>query len=248
MWMIVAILSGFALALIAPWVTRLAGGFAGRLLALLPIGLVVYFIHCADVFATTGEPVRVLEPWVPSLGLSLSFNADGLGILFALLISGVGALVLVYASGYLKGHPELGRFYAFLLAFMASMLGLVLAGNVLTLFVFWELTSLTSFFLIGFDHDRAPARSAALQALLVTGGGGLALLAGLLLLGLAASNFVLSPQSFELEFLLQQSGVIQGHELYLPILILDSAGSLHQVRTVSISFLAAGGHASTHAR
>src|SRR5919112_465158 len=102
---------------------------------------------------------------------------DGLSLLFALLISGVGALVLVYAGGYLAGHPELGRLYAFLLMFMASMLGLVLA-DLLLLFVFWELTSLSSYLLIGFDHERAEARAAALQALLVTGGGGLALLAG----------------------------------------------------------------------
>ena len=127
-------------------------------------------------------------PWVPSLGLSLSFNLDGLGLLFAFLITTIGALVVLYASAYLKGHPQSGRFYASLFAFMGAMLGVALSDNILTLFVFWELTGFTSFLLIGFEHERADARSAALQALIVTGGGGLALLAaGVLLIDITGT-------------------------------------------------------------
>src|SRR5688572_22269433 len=126
--------------------------------------------------------------WAPSLGLSLSFNLDGLGLLFALLIAAIGALVVLYASSYLENHPQAARFYASLLAFMGAMLGVALSDNILTLFVFWELTGFTSFLLIGFEHEQADARSAALQALIVTGAGGLALLAaGVLLVDISGT-------------------------------------------------------------
>ena len=95
--------------------------------------------------------------WAPSLGLSLSFNLDGLGLLFALLITAIGTLVVLYASQYLEGHPQAGRFYASLFAFMGAMLGVALSDNILTLFVFWELTGFTSFLLIGFEHERDDA-------------------------------------------------------------------------------------------
>ena len=132
---------------------------------------------------------RVVElPWAPSLGLSLSFNLDGLGLLFATLITAVGALIVLYASRYLEGHAQAGRFYVSLFAFMGAMLGVVLSDNVLTLFVFWELTGFTSFLLIGFEHERPAARRAAIQALIVTGAGGLALLAaGVLLVDLTGT-------------------------------------------------------------
>ena len=121
--------------------------------------------------------------------MSLSFNLDGLGLLFAILITGIGALIVLYASRYLEGHPHAGRFYASLFAFMGAMLGVVLSDNILTLFVFWELTGFTSFLLIGFEHERAAARAAALQALIVTGAGGLALLAaGVLLVDVSGTT------------------------------------------------------------
>ena len=111
------------------------------------------------------------------------------GCLFATLITGIGALIVLYASSYLAGHPQASRFYASLFAFMGAMLGVVLSDNILTLFVFWELTGFTSFLLIGFEHERAAARSAALQALIVTGAGGLALLAaGVLLVDVTGTS------------------------------------------------------------
>jgi len=217
MSVIAAVFSGFLLALLAPWVYRVARGSAGWILALLPLGLTVYFASAlGDVAA--GETIYVRQEWVPALGVSLSFALDGLSLMFALLISGVGALVLVYAGGYLAGHPRLGRLYAFLLLFMASMLGLVLADNLLLLFVFWELTSFSSYLLIGFDHERVESRTAALQALLVTGGGGLALLAGFLLLGQAGG-------SLELSVLLTRGDVVRAHPLYVPCLLLILAGA-----------------------
>jgi multicomponent Na+:H+ antiporter subunit A len=115
--------------------------------------------------------------------LSLSFGFDGLSTLFAILIAAVGALVVIYAAKYLEHHPHAGRFNVAFFAFMGSMLGVVLSDNVIALFVFWELTGFTSYLLIGFEHERPDARRAATQALLVTGGGGLALLAaGILML------------------------------------------------------------------
>jgi multicomponent Na+:H+ antiporter subunit A len=132
---------------------------------------------------------RIVElSWAPSLGLSLSFNLDDLGLLFAFLIASIGVLVALYANAYLGRHAGKPRFYASLIAFMGAMLGVALSDNILTLFVFWELTGFTSFLLIGFDYEREDARAAALQALIVTGGGGLALLAaGVLLIGITGT-------------------------------------------------------------
>ena len=127
-----------------------------------------------------------------SLDVALSFRLDGLGLLFAFIVALIGTLIIVYSGGYLKGDPRLGRFLSFMLLFMGSMLGVVLADNVITLFVFWELTSVTSFLLIGFDHEDPRSRRSALQALLVTGGGGLALLAGLVLMAVAGGSWELS--------------------------------------------------------
>ena len=201
---------------------------AGWLLALLPAAAFGYF--ASQISAVTGGEILQLGlAWVPSLGISLSFQLDGLSLLFALLISGIGALVVVYAGGYLGGHPQLGRFYAVLLLFTAAMLGLVCAGDAITLFVFWELTSITSYLLIGFDHERPAARAAALQALLVTGAGGLALFAGLLLLGQIAGGY-------ELWRLAEQAAAIHASPLYLAILALVLAGAFTKSAQVPFHF------------
>jgi len=141
---------------------------------------------------TSDGPFLVTLPWAPSLGLSLSFYLDGLSLLFALLIAGVGTLIAIYAAAYMRSSPAAGRFHATLFAFMGAMLGVVLSDNLFTLFVFWELTGFTSFLLIGFQQERSEARSAAVQALIVTGGGGIALLAGSMLLGQAMGTVSLS--------------------------------------------------------
>jgi len=150
--------------------------------ALIPSLLAVYFISAFFVVSSSG-PFSISADWAPALNLSLSFRFDGLSTLFATLITVVGTLIVVYAAKYFEHHPDAGRFNAALFAFMGSMLGVVLSDNVIALFVFWELTGFTSYLLIGFEHDRPEARRAATQALIVTGGGGLALLAaGLLML------------------------------------------------------------------
>ncbi len=139
-----------------------------------------------------GEVAEVVFPWVPALGVELAFRIDGLALAFALLICGIGAGVLLYAAEYFRGDRRLGSLLVMLVAFAISMLGLVTADDAITLFVFWEGTTLTSWLLVGFDHEKASARAAALQALLVTAIGGLALLPGLLMMGGLAGSWRIS--------------------------------------------------------
>jgi multicomponent Na+:H+ antiporter subunit A len=171
--------------------TSTLGTVAGLLPAALAAAIFVWITQASGT-VSAGGVVRVAWDWVPSLGISLSFLIDGLSLTFGLLISGIGALVMLYSSKYLEGHEHFARFHLYLVLFMLSMLGLVLADNLLTLFVFWELTTITSYLLIGFDHATKKSRRSALQALLLTGTGGLALLAGFILIGTVAGTFELS--------------------------------------------------------
>ena len=179
---------GFAAAVAAPATQRRYVAQMGAIAAAL-----AFVIYLAAAPAA-GDPAGLhVGFWsVPSLGVAGGLRLDGLSLIFVLLISGIGSLVLLYAGRYLKGDPRLPRLITLLLLFMVSMLGAVTADDVITLFVFWELTSLTSFFLVGYDHEKPGARKAALQALLVTVGGGLALLAGLILAAIAAGTTSLS--------------------------------------------------------
>ncbi|MCL4464516.1 MAG: DUF4040 domain-containing protein [Chloroflexi bacterium] len=156
--------------------------------------------------------------WVPDLGVNASFLVDGVSLMFALIIAGIGLLIFLYSIYYFDGEENHGRFYALMLLFMGSMLGTVLSSNLLFLFLFWELTSLSSFFLIGFWPEREESRSAATQALLVTALGGLAMLTGFILLYLVSGTF-------ELAELGDKSEQIQASPLYLPILLLVLAGA-----------------------
>ena len=169
----------------------IAKSISGWLLA----GLVCILFAWLLTFLPTITNTGVIEwslPWVPELGLSLSFYLDGLSLLFGLIILGIGAVIVVYSGYYFDELAELSRFYGLLISFMGAMLALVLAGNVLTLFIAWELTSVLSFLLISFYGTRTEARSGALQALMITGGGGLALFVGLVLMGTASGSMELS--------------------------------------------------------
>jgi len=212
-----AVLTLLLLSFAAPVVHRWLGDRAGMVLALVPAGLFAYFLSHLGALADGGV-VLTERPWLPGLDVSLAFRLDGLSLLFALLVTGLGALITLYAGTYLKGDPLRGRFLLFLLLFMAAMLGMVLADNLILIFVFWELTSFSSYLLIGYKHQYEESRKSALQALLVTGLGGLALLAGLLLLGIVAGN------TFSLSTILASGDVIRAHPLYLPAFALVVAG------------------------
>ncbi|MFO7593829.1 MAG: proton-conducting transporter membrane subunit, partial [Pseudomonadota bacterium] len=193
---------------------RTACAWSTALVAALALGLLL-----AMAPAVFGGQTLLFEfPWLPAYGLNLSMRLDGLGLLFALLILGIGLLVILYARYYLSAKDPMGRFYGLLLLFMGAMLGVVLAENLLVLLVFWELTSLSSFLLIGFWKHRADARQGARLALMITGAGGLSLLAGILLLGQISG-------SYELSIVLASTEVIQNHPLYPVMLVLILLGA-----------------------
>ncbi len=163
----------------------------GLVSSLLPALLLLFFLTCwPDI--VQGRALVVDWPWIPSFDLFLRFRLDGLSLLFALIVSGVGTFVSLYSAGYIAGHRHHRRFFCYLHAFMLAMLGLVLADNLLLLFVFWEATTVFSYLLIGFDHESGSARENARQSLLITAGGGLALLIGILLLKIAGGSYTIS--------------------------------------------------------
>ncbi|KAA8980388.1 putative monovalent cation/H+ antiporter subunit A [Halospina sp. K52047b] len=226
--MLLAVLSGFILALFAPLICRVAGDRCGWVFALLPATLFVWFAGLLpEVMANGAQVVRY--PWFPAMEINLDFLIDGLSLMFALLISGIGTFILIYAGGYLKGHPYLGRFYVVMLSFMASMLGVVLSDNLVTLFVFWELTSITSYLLIGFEHEDVKARASALQGLFVTVAGGLALMAGLIMLGTMAGSYSLND-------VLASDADLLGHEWAVPMLLCILAGAFTKSAQVPFHF------------
>ena len=184
---------------------------------LAPVAGLVLLWQLAPVVFDGGVVVHTW-PWLSQIGLNLSFRLDGLGFLFALLIQGIGILVILYARYYLSKRDPMGRFFAFLLLFMAAMLGVVLSENMLLMMFFWELTSLSSFLLIGYWSHSTDARKGARMALAVTGGGGLALLAGVLLLGQIVG-------SYELTDVLAAGDLIRSHALYPVVLVLVLLGA-----------------------
>jgi multicomponent Na+:H+ antiporter subunit A len=204
------ILSPFLVAPLAAWIGARAPRWSG-LVALWPALLAAVF--GGGAFLATGSSPVVDLDWASPLGLTLSFNLDGLGLLFATLITGIGALVLLYASAYLRDHRDLWRFEAFIFIFMGAMLGVVLSDNLYATFVFWELTGFSSFLLIGFDFERREARAAAQQALIVTGAGGLGLLAAAALLEQVGGSVSVST-------LIAAAPQIQAHALYPAIVAL----------------------------
>lgn len=165
------------------------------------------------------SPVTWSVDWLGALNIAFSFYIDGLSRLFILLITGIGALIFAFSGHYLAGHPHRHRFFLYLHLFMLAMLGVVTADNLLTLFIFWELTSFTSYLLIGFNHDAARSRRAALQGLLVTGAGGLCLLAGVILLAQITGSFALSE-------ILSGDLVIHEHPLITAVIVLIGLGAL----------------------
>nr|MBA3624013.1 monovalent cation/H+ antiporter subunit A [Methylibium sp.] len=143
-----------------------------------------------EVFA--GQTVLAHAEWMPAIGLNANFRLDGLALMFVWLITGIGLLIILYAAYYLHHDDPAGKFYTQLMLFMAAMLGIVLSDNLLLLVVFWELTSISSFLLIGYWGHKEESRAGARMALTMTGGGGLVLLAGVVVLGQIAGTYDLS--------------------------------------------------------
>ncbi len=228
MGLLIAVLICFFVAILAPFIYRLGRQYTGWIIAILPFILFGLFINHIKLISS-GEVIAVTYKWIPSLGINLSFYLDGLSLLFALLITGVGGLVIIYAGRYLAGHIFIGRFYLYILLFMGAMLGLVLSDNLFTIVIFWELTSISSYLLIGFNNEREEARTAALRALLVTGIGGLSLLAGMILLGLTENGYKLS-------ILINSGDLIRNHPYYLAILILILIGAFTKSAQVPFHF------------
>lgn len=227
-WTLFVLFAPFLGALFAPHIIRLLGANGAYVLALIPASLFVYFTGFMPEISA-GERITGGVEWVPSLGVNMSWLLDGLSLTFALLITGIGTLIVLYSGGYLAGHPQQGRFIGFILLFMGAMQGLVLADNIITLFVFWELTSISSFLLIGFDHERTAARRAAVQALVVTGLGGLSLLAGLIVIWNITGYQ-------ELSLILSSGDIVRDSSFYALALILVLGGAFTKSAQMPLHF------------
>ena len=211
------VLFPFVLVLLVPALYRRLGRHLGWAILPFPLACALYFFTLLPHIAN-GASLAASWNWAPSLGLSFSLVLDGFSLLFAILISGVGTLVTLYSIFYLDGKEDFGRFYAYILLFMGAMFGVVLSDNLLTLYMFWEITSISSFLLIGFWHELPESRAGALKSMLITVAGGLALLGGIVLLGIAGG-------SLSLQTLVSQAAAIQAHPYYPAVVLLVLLGA-----------------------
>ncbi len=203
---------------LTPALTQRSGRGLATLIAALftATALALILQHLPAIMA--GQTLTTQINWLPALGLNANFRLDGLALLFALLILGIGLLIQAYACFYLDASEPYARFLTYLMLFQGAMLGIVLSDNILLLLVFWEMTSLSSFLLIGFWNHSPQARQGARMALATTGAGGLAMIAGLMILGHIVGSYGLST-------ILSQKAAIQASPLYLPALILILLGA-----------------------
>ncbi|NYT61837.1 monovalent cation/H+ antiporter subunit A [Alcaligenaceae bacterium] len=193
---------------------KLEAWLAGFVAVTCAVLAFLQFPHVAD-----GQVVKTVIPWMPSLGVNFTLRMDGYAWLFSMIITIMGALIVLYARYYLSPQDPVPRFFAFFQAFMGSMLGVVLSGNLIQLVVFWEMTSLSSFMLIAYWHHRLDARRGARMSLIITGAGGLCLLAGMLMLGHVVG-------SYDLDAVLAAGDQIRGHAWYTTMLVLVALGAL----------------------
>lgn len=222
-------------ALLAPWLVKAAGArAAGGILALVPFFIAGSLLNQAMADA----PVREwAHSWLPSMGIDLALRVGGFERLFLFLVSFIGGLILIYGGAYLDGDSKVSRFFVIVLMFMAAMLGVIAADDLILTFVFWELTSLTSFLLVGYKFYDPAARKAALMALLVTGAGGLALLGGLILLTQITGESRISA-------LAAHSATLAESPLFLPALLLVLAGVFTKSAQVPFHFWLPGAMAA----
>lgn len=222
-------------AMMAPLLVRGAGSkAAGVILALVPLAIAAWLLSQA----LANAPVREWShAWLPSMGIELSLRVGGFERLFLLLVSFIGALILIYGGAYLDGDKKVARFFLVVLLFMAAMLGVIAADDLILTFIFWELTSLTSFLLVGYKFYDVAARKAALMALLVTGAGGLALMGGLILLTQITGETRISA-------LAGHSAEIAASPLFVPALLLVLAGCFTKSAQVPFHFWLPGAMAA----
>lgn len=202
---------------LVPWLKRFSRGVT----ALGAVGvslssLILLLTQAKDVFS--GQAVAQSWPWLPQLGIDLSFRLDALGLLFSLLISGIGTLIYIYAYYYLNPKNSLSKLYLLLMLFMAAMLGISLSNNLILLLIFWELTSISSFLLVGYWSNYEAAQRGSRMALTITGMGGLCMLGGFVLLGQIAGTY-------QIDQILGMRGQIQSHALFVPALLLILMGA-----------------------
>jgi len=215
--LLIMIMLPFAGAIIAAFLPTRARNAAASL------ATVIALAGCACLAAlyeasTTGAGARLDIPWLTTFGLDLVFRLNGLSWVFAALVLGIGAMVVLYARYYMSPEDPVPRFFTYLLAFMGAMLGIIMSGNLIQLVMFWELTSLWSFLLIGYWNNNANARDGARMALTVTATGGLCMLAGMLVIGHIVG-------SYDIDVVLASGNLIREHALYLPALVLVLIGA-----------------------
>jgi multicomponent Na+:H+ antiporter subunit A len=202
---------------VAPFLRKYLKNQAGWIYAIWPFTGFLYYLSLLPAI-NDGVVITETFTWLPVLGIDFSFYVDGFSVLFSLLVLGIGTFILVYAGYYMRPYPMKGRFLGYLLLFMTAMQGIVVSGNLITMFVFWELTSVSSYLLIGYYHEKPEARASALQALLITGFGGLALLGGFVLLAIPYGTY-------ELSYILSNPDIIKSSNLYIPAFILVAIGA-----------------------
>ncbi|ANT57825.1 MULTISPECIES: Na+/H+ antiporter subunit A [Bacillus] len=214
-----AILSPFLLAFVVPFLFKYVRRIhTGWFVLILPILLFTYFIQMLQI-TSNGRTLFSQAEWIPSLGMNFTVYVDGLSLLFALLITGIGALVVLYSIFYLsKEKEQLGSFYTYLLMFMTAMLGVVLSDNMVVLYLFWELTSISSFLLIGYWYKRERSRYGATKSLLITVFGGLAMLGGFILI-------YLITDSFSIREAVNQLQLIMASPYFIPAMVLILLGA-----------------------
>lgn len=208
--MLLAVLSGFIVASFVPFLGKLLRGKWSFLLTALPLCLFLYFLNFIPQ-VSANKAALISYEWVPSMGINFNFLVDGLSLLFALMITGIGTLVFLYTSAYMKGDRYLDRFYGYLCIFMGAMLGMVLSDNIFTLFIFWELTSISSFFLIGYNNESSDSRKSALVSLAITGLGGFFLLGAFALVGNISGTYSINE-------MIGSADALKGNGLY-PVII-----------------------------
>ncbi|WP_282139055.1 Na+/H+ antiporter subunit A [Rossellomorea aquimaris] len=214
-----AIVSPFLFAILIPFLYKaFRNVHTGWFVLLLPVALFTYFFQFISI-TKNGDTVKETLEWMPSFGINFIAYVDGLGLLFALLITGIGSLVVLYSIYYLdKKKEQLHNFYVYLMMFMGAMLGVVLSDNLIVLYMFWEFTSISSFLLIGYWYHRERSRYGAQKSMLITVFGGLSMLGGFLLLYLMSGTFSIRE-------LVMQSDQLMTEALFLPALLLVLLGA-----------------------